>query len=61
MRISLFTLDTANVIDLTRNIALELPLQVLRGEMTDQIQISTINNPLFFQLQHSQSPKKVKK
>lgn len=52
MRISLFTLDTTNVIDLTRNIALELPLQVLRGEMTDQIQTSTINNPLFFQLQH---------
>lgn len=60
MRISLFTLDTANVIDLTRNIALGLPLQVLHGEMTDQIQTSTINNPLFFQLQHSQPPKKSK-
>lgn len=61
MRISLFTLDTANVMDLTRNIALGLPLQVLHGEMTDRIQTSTINNPLFFQLQHSQPPKKVKK
>lgn len=60
MRISLFTLDTANVMDLTRNIASGLPLQVLHGEMTDRIQTSTINNPLFFQLQHSQPPKKSK-